>query len=158
LALLKSTAFLAFPNIKEIFMNRFTYALLAAISFLAMSGPVASAQRTETLAALDVSSAATEQSADSGLMQLADDSGCSECDGGDGSGGDGGDGDTAPGNSGDNAHGANDNVGLNAGGGNGGEGGDPGNSEAHNNGAVSGTHAQSSAALGTSDFEDGQPQ
>ena len=126
-------------------MTRYTFALLAGISLLAVSGPSAWARTVSEpwIAAIDQH-----------LTQLAEGDGCYECGGGDDDGGDDGEEGDAPGNSGENAHGANDNVGLNAGGGNGAEGGDPGNSEDHNNGAVSGTHAQSDAALSETDTED----
>jgi hypothetical protein len=143
---------------KEIFMTRYTFVLLAGVSLLAVSSPAAWA-----LTVSDPSTITVEQRSD--LIQLAEDEGCFECGGDDGDsggddddGGDDGEGDDAPGNSGENAHGANDNVGLNAGGGNGAEGGDPGNSEDHNNGAVSGTHAQSDAALSETDTEDAHTQ
>ncbi len=71
-----------------------------------------------------------------------------ECGGDDGSSGDGSDGD------GEENGGANDNAGMNAGGGEGADGGDPGNSEDHNDGAISGTRAQSNAALSETDTED----
>jgi hypothetical protein len=135
-------------TIKEIFMTRYTFALLAGVSLLAISSPAAWARTVS-----EPSIGAVGQHLD--RIQLAEGEGCYECGGGDdGDGGDDGEDDDAPGNSGENAHGANDNVGLNAGGGNGAEGGDPGNSEDHNNGAVSGTHAQSDAALGETDSED----
>jgi hypothetical protein len=128
-------------------MTRYTFALLAGLSLLAVSSPSAWAGTVS-----EPSIAAVDQHLD--LMQLAEGEGCYECGGGDDGGDDDGEDGGAPGNSGENAHGANDNVGLNAGGGNGAEGGDPGNSEDHNNGAVSGTHARSDAALGETGTED----
>lgn len=79
-------------------------------------------------------------------IQLAEgeDDGCeSECGGED-----------LPGNSDGNAHGANANRGLNAGGGNGSETGDPGNSESHNQAAVSGERSRSDASVNDTDGED----
>jgi hypothetical protein len=131
-------------------MSKISTLLVAGVALIALSGTVKASERPVTG---PIISSYTHQ-VDPTRIQLAEgeDDGCEGDCGGEGGGGD------LPGNSDGNAHGANENRGLNAGGGNGSETGDPGNSETHNQAAVSGERSQSDASVNDSDGEDNPDQ
>lgn len=127
-------------------MSNILTSLVAGATLITLSGMVEASDRPVT----DWVVYSNTHQVDPTRIQLAEgeDDGCeSEC------GGDGG-GEDLPGNSDGHAHGANANRGLNAGGGNGSETGDPGNSETHNQAAVSGERSQSDASVNDTDGED----
>jgi hypothetical protein len=124
--------------------------LVAGAALITLGGMVEASERpvTEPIVSSNI------HRVDPTRIQLAE----GEDDGCDGDCGGEGGGEDLPGNSDGNAHGANANRGLNAGGGNGSETGDPGNSETHNQAAVSGERSQSDASVNDSDGEDNPQQ
>jgi hypothetical protein len=127
-------------------MSKTLRLFVASAALITLSGMVQASERPVTESVVS----SNTYRVDPTRIQLAEGEGdgCeSECGGDDG-------GEDLPGNGDGHAHGANANRGLNAGGGNGSETGDPGNSETHNQAAVSGERSLSDASVNDTDGED----